>query len=116
MEDKGIKYEAELLELIKEKKIAFLDHCFAYATFSRATAYNYNLDKLDSIRDAINKNRVSAKNYMLNKWIASTNATLQISAFRLLSDQEEHRLLNQSYIDQKTEHTGELTITRIIKK
>lgn len=99
MESKTAKYEKELLEVIKEKKIAFIDHAFGYTSFSRATAYNHELDKLDTIKAAIAENRVKAKNYMLNKWIASENPTLQIAAMRLLSDSEEHRKLNQSYID-----------------
>lgn len=115
MDEKSKKYEAELLNVIKEKKIAFLDHCFAFVSFSRATAYNHELEKLDTIKDAIDNNRISAKNYMLNKWIQSDNPTLQISAMRLLSTDEEHKKLNQSYIDQKTEHKGELKIVREIK-
>lgn len=102
MKAKAKKYEKELLEVIKSKKIAFFDHCFGFTSFSRATAYNHSLDNLDSIKDAINENRVTAKNYMLNKWIASDNATLQISAMRLLSDSEEHQKLNQSYVDHST--------------
>lgn len=102
---KAKKYEEELLKVIKEKKIAFFDHCFGFTSFSRATAYNHSLDNLDAIKDAINQNRVTAKNYMLNKWIASDNATLQISAMRLLSDSEEHQKLNQTYVDQKVEVT-----------
>jgi hypothetical protein len=93
------KYKDEILKVIKEKKIAFFDHSFAFTSFSRATAYNHGLDKLDDIRAAIDNNRVTAKNYMLNKWIASDNPTLQISAMRLLADSEEHRKLNQSYVD-----------------
>lgn len=109
MESKTAKYEKELLEVIKEKKIAFLDHAFGYTTFSRATGYNHELDKLDSIKNAIAENRVKAKNYMLNKWIASDNPTLQVAAMRLLSDSEEHRKLNQSYLD----HTGQMEINQI---
>lgn len=109
MTKKAKKYEKELLEVIKSKKIAFFDHCFGFTSFSRATAYNHSLDNLDSIKNAINKNRVTAKNYMLNKWIASENPTLQISAMRLLSDTEEHKKLNQAYqtIDLKSEFSAE---------
>lgn len=96
------KYEKELLKVIKSKKIAFFDHCFGFTSFSRTTGYEYKLNDSDAIKDAINQNRVTAKNYMLNKWIASENATLQISAMRLLSDSEEHKKLNQSYVDQTT--------------
>jgi hypothetical protein len=96
------KYKDELLNVIKEKKIAFFDHCFAFTSFSRATAYNNGLDKLDDIRGAIDYNRVKAKNYLLNKWIGSENPTLQLAAFRLLSVSEEHKLLNQTYVDHTT--------------
>ena len=97
--EKKKQYEQELLEVIKKKKIAFFDHAFAFVSFSRATAYNHELDKLDTIKSAIDNNRVTAKNYMLNKWIGSDNPTLQISAMRLLSTPEEHQKLNQSYVD-----------------
>lgn len=102
MARKAKQYEAELLKVIKEKKIAFFDHAFAFTTFSRATAYNHGLDKLDAISEAIDQNRVKAKNYMLNKWIAGENPTLQVAAMRLLSSSEEHRKLNQHYTDHTT--------------
>lgn len=96
------KYKNELLNVIKEKKIAFFDHCFAFTSFSRSTAYEHQLDKSDDIKSAIDDNRVKAKNYLLNKWIGSENPTLQLAAFRLLSVSEEHRLLNQNYTDHTT--------------
>lgn len=102
MKDKSKKYKEELLKVIKSKKIAFFDHCFGFTSFSRRTAYEHKLHESHDIKDAINQNRVTAKNYMLNKWIDSDNATLQISAMRLLSDSEEHQKLNQSYIDHTT--------------
>ncbi|HZH69711.1 MAG TPA: hypothetical protein VFD80_04605 [Flavobacteriaceae bacterium] len=103
MKERAKKYEEELLKVIKEKKIAFFDHCFGFTSFSRRTAYDYKLHELHSIKGAIAKNRATSKNYMLNKWIDSDNATLQISAMRLLSDPEEHKLLNQSYIRSEDE-------------
>ena len=93
------EYELELLDVIKDNKIAFLDHAFAFTSFSRSTAYNNGLDKMDNIKDALRKNRVRAKTYMLNKWIEGDNATLQLAAYRLCADPEEHQKLNQQYID-----------------
>ena len=93
------EYRLELLDVIKDNKIAFLDHAFAFTSFSRSTAYNNGLDKMDDIKDALRKNRVKAKTYMLNKWIKSDNATLQLAAYRLCADPEEHQKLNQQYID-----------------
>src|SRR5690554_1280711 len=116
MKDKSKKYEAELLKIIKEKKIAFFDHCFGFTSFSRTTAYEYKLNDSDAIKAAIATNRATAKNYMLNKWIESDNATLQISAMRLLSDSEEHQKLNQSYIDHTSKGDKIQTIVREIVK
>jgi len=96
------KYENELIEVIKKHKIVYFDHCFAFTSFSRATAYKYNLDKIDYIKEAIIQNRVKAKTYMINKWIASDNPTLQIAAMRLIATKEEHMKLNQHYIDHAT--------------
>lgn len=114
MKEKAKKYEEELLKVIKSKKIAFFDHCFGFTSFSRRTAYEHRLHESHDIKDAINQNRVTAKNYMLNKWIASDNATLQISAMRLLSDSEEHQKLNQSYIDHTSKGEKITKIERVI--
>lgn len=112
--DKTKEYEQELLEVIKKHKIAFFDHCFAFTSFCPATAYNHNLEKLDTIKNGIKNNRVKAKNYLLNKWLESDNATLNISAYRLLSDSEEHQKLNQSYIDHTSKGNEINRIERII--
>ncbi len=96
------KYKNELLQVIKEKKIAFFDHSFAFTSFSRRTAYDYGLHEMHDIKDQIDDNRVKAKNYLLNKWISSDNPTLQLAAFRLLSVSEEHKLLNQTYTNHTT--------------
>ena len=112
MTSKKKRYEEQLLEAIAKHNITFFSHCFAYVPFTATTAYNNKLDKLDTIKSAIEKNRVQAKNKMIAKWLESDNATLQIAAFRLMSDSDEHRKLNQSY----TDHTsGGESITPPIK-
>ena len=98
--EKQKAYEKELLEIIEDRKIMFFSHAFAYTSFSAATAYNHNLEKLDTIKEALAKNRASGVTYMLNKWIGSDNATLQIAAMRIISDEEIRRSLNQQYIEQ----------------
>jgi hypothetical protein len=96
-------HEAAILKLIKEKKLMRFDHIFGHFTgCSRATAYNHNLDKLDSIKEALESNRAKGVDYLLQKWIAGNNSVLQIAAMRLICTSEEHRLLNQNY----TELTG----------
>lgn len=104
------KHEAAILKIIKEKKLMRFDHIFAHFTgCSRATAYNHNLDKLDSIKEALESNRAKGVDYLLQKWIAGDNATLQIAAMRLICTPEEHRLLNQQYIETKQIQDKDMT-------
>jgi len=95
------KYEKELLKAIEKYKWMRWAHIdWTALNFSRATAYNYKLDKLDTIKEAFEKNRAKAQNYLLQKWIQSDNATLQIAAFKIVADNEDLRRLNQSYVEQ----------------
>ena len=116
MTAKQKKYADEALEVIKKHKIAVFEHIFGFTSFSRATAYNHGLDTLDTIKEAIELNKNKAKNYLLNKWIASPNATLNVAAYRLLSTSEEHKLLNQTYIDHTSKDKEITGITREIVK
>ena len=98
--EKQKAYEKELLEIIEDRRIMFFSHAFAYTSFSLATAYNHGLEKLETIKNALAKNRASGVTYMLNKWIGSDNATLQIAAMKIIADEELRRSLNQQYLEQ----------------
>lgn len=95
------KYEKELVKSIEKYKWMRWSHIdWTALNFSRATAYNYNLDKLDTIKESFEKNRSKAQNYLLQKWIQSDNATLQIAAFKIVADGDDLKRLNQSYVEQ----------------
>ena len=103
MEDINTEHEKAIIETIEKHPIfSFKDIFVYYKGCSRATAYNHNLDKLDSIKEALYSNRRKGVSTMLSKWIASPNATLQLAAMRMICDQEEHRSLNQNYNDITT--------------
>ena len=105
MEDVTIntKHEKGILEAIQKNPIFnFKDIFIYYEACTRATAYNHNLDKLDSIKEAIYKNRRKGVTRLITKWLNSDNATLQLAAMRLICDPDEHRALNQNYTDITT--------------
>lgn len=95
------EYIKEMLDVIKKKKIMRFSHCFAFVSFSSATAYNNGLEKVESIKEALVKNRTEGVNYLLQKWIMSDRDTLQIAAMRMICDSDDHRRLNQSYVENK---------------
>jgi len=93
----------EIIEIVNRKKIKRFSHVFnTFTKISLRTAYNYGFHELHEIKDAIEKQREKAKQYLLDSWITSDNPTLNISAMRLLADSDEHRKLNQNYIDHTT--------------
>jgi hypothetical protein len=105
-------YEKEIADCIKKNRIMFVSHIFGYYTdIGRSQFYNLELDKSEMIKDAIVENRSKACGYMVNKWIASDNATLQIAGYRLVATEEERMALNQEYvkIDASIDNKKELT-------
>ena len=100
---KAKKYEQEMLKAIKMHKLMRFDHVFGgYVSFCSSTAYNHGLEKLDSIKEALAANRRKNITTMLDKWIASDNATLQIAAMRMIAEEEDRQRLNQQYVDHTT--------------
>ena len=97
-------YEKQLIEYIKKHKFMKWSHIiWKSAPFSKRTAYNFELHNLQTIKDVMQENCGEAMQYMLQKWIKGNNATLQIAAMRIVSDDETHRKLNQSYHDHTTQ-------------
>lgn len=94
--------EQKALEAITQNTLLFFNELAAYLPCSRATLYNLGIDKLDSIKDALEENKIRVKHAMRSRWYISDNATLQLAAYRLASTPEEHRKLNQSYLDHTT--------------
>lgn len=98
-----INHEQEMINAIKKHNWMRWSHIDWNALpYGRATAYNHKLEKLDTIKAAFEQNRSSATNYLLQRWINSDNATLQIAAFKIVADSDDHKRLNQTYVDQKT--------------
>ena len=91
-------HEKGILETIGKYPIfSFSDIFVYYKECSRPTAYNHNLDKLDSIKEAILLNKRKGVTSMLSKWVKSENPTLQIAAMRMICDSGERQKLSTNY-------------------
>lgn len=83
------------LEVIEKHQIVFIDEIFIFTSFCSATFYNKGLEKLEDIKKAIEKNRLTIKHNLRNKWHQSDNPTLQIALYKLIGSEEEYmRLAN----------------------
>jgi DNA-binding transcriptional regulator YbjK len=102
------KLEELALKAIKKEKLTWHDEVVAFLPCSRATYYNKGLDKLDTIKDAINENKLSMKAQMKHKWFKSENATLQIALMKMIANDDEWDKLNTQKSKNENHNTGSI--------
>ena len=94
------QHEKDIVEIIKEKKVKFIQHIFGYyPDLASSQFYNLKLEQSERIKEAIARNKSKATGDLLDKWINSDNSTLQIAAYRLICTDEERQKLNQNYLE-----------------
>lgn len=99
------QHEKEIVDIISKHKVMKIQHIFQhYFDLKSAQFYNLELEKSESIKEAINLNRTKAVSYMINKWIDSENPTLQISAFKVLCDDDERKKLSMQFMESENKH------------
>ena len=99
------QHEKEILDVIIKHKIMKIQHIFQhYTDLGSAQFYNLELEKSESIKEAITTNKSKAVSYMLNKWVGSDNATLQISAFKVLCEDEDRKKLSMQFVESENSH------------
>jgi hypothetical protein len=102
------------LEIIRsDEHVVFFQDIIPKLPCNSATFYNHELEKLETIKDALLKNRSSIKTQLRKKWQDGENATTQVALYKLIStDDEKQSLSNYDKVDHK--HTlivppGEIT-------
>jgi len=89
-------------EVIVKHKLFFMDEVPDFLPCSRSTFYDYFPDKsdeLDALKSLILINKTQVKTSMRSKWYQSDNPTLQLALMKLISTDEERKLLSMNYID-----------------
>lgn len=103
MYDKN-KIERQCLEAIKDNNLAFFSHLALYIAPTMQTLYDWEFDKLDSIKKAIEINRITKKQKMLTNWEKEEAApVLQLAAFKLMADEDEFSRLATTKQDVKAD-------------
>jgi hypothetical protein len=110
MKTRGKKYDTNELEklsldAINKHKLFFIEDIIPYLPCSRSLFFERNLDKMDSIKEALIKNKVELKVAMRAKWYKSTAPALQLALMKLISSDDERKALSTSYMESKQEHT-----------
>jgi hypothetical protein len=99
------KLKAKAIEVITKNKLIFIEDVCAMLGISKPTFYDkFKVESYEyyELRDLLEENKIALKVSMRKKWFDSDNATLQMGLYKLCSNSEEHKLLQQNY----TEITG----------
>lgn len=93
----------QALQAIKDNNLMFVSDVVAYLPCDKATFYRKECNECNSIKEALEQNRIKTKNGLRAKWYKSDNATVQIALYKLIGTEEEADRLNGSR--QKIDHT-----------
>ena len=94
-------------EVIAKHNLIFIEEIVSYLPISKPTFYEYfpiDSNEINELKTLLEDNSVSIKSRLRNKWYESDNPTLQIALYRLTSRDDEHKKLNQSYIDHTSKN------------
>lgn len=106
----------QCLKIIEEANILFITDLIAFLPISRATFYNYGLDKLDILKDAINKQRIITKQGLRAKWFQSKSPALQIALYKMIATKEEKEAIsNVIFPPKEQEEKTELPIKQMFE-
>ena len=67
--------------------------------YARSTLYNYELDKMDVIKEKLEQNKINFKRLLRIDMRKTKNTTCLIALYKLLGTQEERDALNNAKID-----------------
>ena len=95
--------EQAAIDAIYEHNLIYIEEVCAFLPCSRATFYVLKLGKLDTIKEAINKVKISKKTSLRDKWGTSDNATLNVALYKLLGNDDELSRLNNGDSSKREE-------------
>ena len=87
---------------IIKNKLFFTDDIIAFIPIARSTFYEWQMDKMDELKDLLEQNKTELKVSMRAKWYKSDAPVLQMALMKLISSPEEHRKLSMNHTDVTT--------------
>jgi hypothetical protein len=111
--DKAKKLE-QALKAIRDNEIIFITEVHAFIGVSQSTFYEMfpaDSEESESIKEAIEVNKIVTKATIRRKLGNSEKAAELLALYRLLATPEEHRKLNQQYLEHSGETQHEFTVT-----
>lgn len=98
--------KAKAIEAIKEHNLIFIEDICAKIGVNKTTFYRHcpvESNDYNELSKLLEENKISLKVSLRKKWFDSDNATTQMALYKLCSNANEHKLLQQNYTDHTTQ-------------
>lgn len=112
------KYDSlvqQCLEIIEKNNILFITDLVAFLPFGRSTFYLYQLDKSDTLKEAIEKQKIYTKQALRLQWMHSKSPALQIALYRMIATPEEKEAISIQIQQKNSEEQAELPIKQMFE-
>lgn len=91
--------EEQAIDVITKKRLCFIEEAVSYLPCNLKTFYNLKLHELQTIKEAIDKNKTSLKVGLRKKWYESDNGVVQLALYKLICTKEERENLTMNRVD-----------------
>lgn len=99
-----VKIYEQAQELIKTKKLFFIEDVVTLLPISKQTFYEFfkvESNELDTIKELLDKNKIEIKNGLRNKWYNGNNPLTQMALYKLIGTEEEYHRIASTKTENK---------------
>ncbi len=99
-----IKIYNQALDLIEKKKLFFIEDVVTLLPISKKSFYEwYPIDsnECNTIKEALDKNKIDVKNGLRNKWYNGNNPLTQMALYKLIGTEEEYHRIASTKTENK---------------
>src|SRR5690554_1056646 len=92
-------------EAIEKNNLFFIEDVAAFIPCNKSTLYKHfpvDSDELNALKELLEQNKIKTKSSIRAKLYKSAKAAELLALYRLIATPDEHRRLNQSYVDHTT--------------
>jgi hypothetical protein len=99
-----IKIYEQALELIEKKKLFFIEDVVTLLPCDKTTFYRFfevESNEYNTIKEALDKNKIDIKNGLRNKWYNGNNPLTQMALYKLIGTEEEYHRIASTKTENK---------------
>lgn len=99
-----VKIYEQALDLIEKKKLFFIEDVVTLLPCDKTTFYRFfevESNEYNTIKEALDKNKIDVKNGLRNKWYNGNNPLTQMALYKLIGTEEEYHRIASTKTENK---------------